>query len=92
MMGIHSGAPVRMFNVVADTTDGAVALHLTLWSHEEVWTVAFNGSLGSIDQWQAIGDGVLTEAVLLGHVARGLLNDGAEVADILGDEMLFGCR
>ena len=80
-MGVPSGTPVRVFDVVTDAVDGAVPFHFTLWSHKEGWAEAFNDGLCGINQWQAIGDGVFAEAILFGHITGGLLNDGGQVAD-----------
>ena len=44
-------------------TDGSVTLHFTLWRHEEGRAVALHQRLGSVDQGQPVGDGVLMKAI-----------------------------
>ncbi len=51
------------------------------WRHEEGRAVVLDGGPGGVDEGEAVGHGVLGEAVLLGEVAGGLVDHGAEVAD-----------
>ncbi len=51
------------------------------WRHEEGRAVVLDGGPGCVDKGEAVGHGVLGEAVLLGEVAGGLVDHGAEVAD-----------
>ncbi len=81
VMSVHGRSPVRHVQVVAEAGDGPVPLHLALGGHEEGRAVVFDDGLGGVDQRESVGDGVLAESVLLGQVAGGLVDDGAQVAD-----------
>lgn len=84
MMTVHGRTPVGVFNVVTDAGDRAVALDLAFGGHEEIGAVALDGRLGGVDEWQSVGYSVLAEPILLGNVATRLVDDGSEVAHVLG--------
>jgi len=86
-MRVHGSAPMGMLDVVASTSDGTVTLNFAFGRHQEGWTVAFNDSLGGVNEGQAIGNGILAQSILLGQVTSGLLDDSAQVANVLGDEL-----
>ena len=87
MVAVHGGAPVRLLQVVADALHTPVPLDLALGRHQEGRAVRLDGGLGRVDQGQTVGDGVLGEGVLLGEVARGLVDDGAEVTHVQAGEL-----
>ena len=86
VMGVHSRSPMRMLNVVTYTGNRTITLNLTLGGHEESGAIALHNGLGGVNEGEAVGDGVLAEAVLLGNVTSGLLNDGTQVADFFRRE------
>ncbi len=92
VVAVHGGSPVGVLDVVADACDRPVSRNLALGSHEEVRTIALDDGLGRVNEGKPVGDGVLAEAVLLGQVATGLVDDGAEIADGLGVELAVDGR
>ena len=83
VVSVLGGAPVRHVEVVAEAVDGPVPLDLALGRHEEGRAVLLHDGAGGVDQRETVGHRVLREAVLLGQEPSGLVNHGAEVADIL---------
>lgn len=92
VMGNIGSPPERVLEVVAHSRDGPVALDLALGRPQALGTVSADKGLGGVNEGQAVGNGVLAEAVLLGQVSAGLVDDSSQVADVfeLGKLALAG--
>ena len=91
VMSVHGRSPVGMLQVVANTLDTSVSLNFTLWSHQEGWTVWLDGGLGGVNQWQAVGDGIFGQSVLLCQISCGLMDDGSKMSNVQAGELSPHC-
>ena len=86
-------APVRMFQVVAQAVELAVALGMALLLLEEGRTELVDDRLARVDQRQAVVDGVDGQAVLDGQQPRRLRDDVGQVVDVaVGQRGALGRR
>ena len=81
---------MRVVDIITHARDGPVPLHFTFRRGQKGGAVTVDNSASGINQGQAVGNGVLAETVLFSYQSGGLLDDGAQVADILGDEFSAG--
>jgi len=89
MVSVHGSAPMRMFEVVAETLDGPVPLNVALGSHQERWTELLDGALGCVNQRKPVGNGILRQLVLLGEVSSSFVDNCPEIADVVTRELAF---
>ncbi len=83
----HGRSPVRLLQVVAHAGVAAVPLHLALLILQKFWAVAGDDGLGGVDQGQPAGHSIGAKPVLVSQVPASLLDDGAQVGDVLRLEL-----
>lgn len=67
-------SPERILEVVANTRQAAIPLHLTLGNFELSWTVLADNGPSCVNQRKTFRDGILGETVLLCKNPAGLQN------------------
>ena len=78
-----SFTPERIVEIVADTRHTAVTFNLTFGLPENFWAKPINDCLGGVNEWQALGDGILGQTVLAGQDSGGFLKDKTKLSGLL---------